>query len=73
VIAASGGDPFLSGVLVGIATGFLVGLVFRAVLVWRIRSRAWAEAARRTQMPTDRVATNGHASPQRLPDRPFTF
>jgi hypothetical protein len=68
MIAASGGDPFLSGVVLGLVTGFLMGLVFRSWMAWRIRSRAWkdaTEAARRRQMGADRVAGNGHAKPLR--------
>jgi hypothetical protein len=67
MIAASGGDAFLSGAMLGIVTGFLMGLVFRSWLVWGIRSRARksaAEAARARQAPMDRVATNGHAAPR---------
>jgi hypothetical protein len=67
MIAASGGDTFLSGALLGIVTGFLMGLVFRSWLVWRIRSRARksaAEAARAWQAPMDRVATNGQTAPR---------
>jgi hypothetical protein len=66
-MAGSGGDAFLSGALLGIVTGFLMGLVFRSWLVWRIRSRARkcaAEAARARQAPMDRVAANGQAAPQ---------
>lgn len=65
MIAASGGDAFLSGAMLGIVTGFLMGLVFRSWLVWRIRSRARksaAEAARARQAPMDHVAGNGHAA-----------
>jgi hypothetical protein len=73
MIATSGGDAFWSGALVGTVTGFMTGLVFRSWLVWRIRSRAWksaAEAARRTQMRTDRVTANGQVTPQHPAGRP---
>ncbi len=73
MIAESGGDAFLSGALLGVVIGFLMGLVFRSWLVWRIRSRAWkraGDAAVRRQASMDRVGANGQEAPEHSAGRP---
>jgi hypothetical protein len=73
MMAASGGDAFFSGALLGIVTGILTAPVLRSWLVWRSRSQASEradEAAHLEGPPTSHAAVNGRASLKRSSGRP---